>query len=112
MNAKHLIEKAEKAAEEHQRRTGCDDAERTEYELCSLQGKLRDACDALAAVTNPANCVEVESEGVRYGLQWCRDDGVWAVYIGGQEVTPFVAGPLYKALCAEAEEMALAGRAA
>ena len=112
MNAKQLIAQAEQAAKAHQRRTGCNDTERGEYEVCKLQGLLADACEKLAAVTNPADCIEDESDFVQYGMRWIAGDDVWAVYLGGQDVTPFTRGQFYTDLCAAAEKLRLGGLAA
>ena len=112
MNAKQLIAQAEQAAKLHQRRTNCDDATRSEYELCTLQGMLADACEELAAATNPSDCHDVTIDGITYGMQWDKGDECWLAYIGGQVVNVALSSELIDKLCDEAERIALDGEAA
>ena len=112
MNAGQLIRRAEVAANLHQLSTGCDDAERGEYEVCKLQVMLADACEKLAAATNPSDCHDVTIDGITYGMQWDKGDECWLAYIGGQVVNVALSSWMLDKLCEEAERIALDGEAA
>ena len=112
MNADKLIAEAEKASADYMKRTGCTHTDSKVFELGWMRALFREACDAVAAATNPSDCHDVTIDGITYGMQWDKGDECWLAYIGGQVVNVALSSELIDKLCDEAERIALDGEAA
>ena len=110
--ADQIIVATERAADEYRKRTGCDIASQTFYQVGWLMHEIRKAYDLLAEATNPSGCHDVTIDGITYGMQWDKGDECWLAYIGGQVVNVALSSWLLDKLCDEAERIALDGEAA